>query len=479
MRKISKFSVLSIILSIMLALFSTSMLISMSPPAKASDSDFANSTVFIQAFKDLCDAYPTLASYNTSGYTTLGKPMVTFFVGKGPTKIMIDGAIHAWEYYSGIIIYKLAQWALTNYSSMISAREMLDRCTLILTPTVNLDEWPYSRKNADGVDLNRNFLNGWENGDSNSSSDFYHGPSPASENETKTLRNMMEEYAPSAYVNCHINGGTNGTAGTLIWEQGYTTAFNTTCWDIYNNYSAISQYQGIPINRADDTYTEKGYAIDDAMRNYTIPACFMYEMAPDNQTPDTNAKMPLLRALVSAIIDHFPNAQVFGMKTTTNGYFYWPNETVSYIKIESWFTNVSAVGDQVQANRTGYSFYFPDNKKDGKDIAMENLHFGDYEGSSTWNYMYDINADHKVDGKDIALASMHFGEGSTTWYSTNMTRILVTLVCNDSITEYGLYPITDGWCHIPTGQTYKSMYIDNWFDNSSILEVGAFITFWN
>lgn len=74
---------------------------------------------------------------------------------------------------------------------------------LLLLPCLN--EMGYqkgTRKNSNGVDLNRNFpTKNWEL--TNIEDDYFGGTSPASEEETKFVINAVEKYSPKLILNLH------------------------------------------------------------------------------------------------------------------------------------------------------------------------------------------------------------------------------------------------------------------------------------
>ena len=79
--------------------------------------------------------------------------------------------------------------------------------TWIVVPLVNPDGYERrKRRNAHGVDLNRNFpTRNWR--PSSSRSRMYGGPSPASEPETRAVIRLIERYKPGRIVTIHSIGG--------------------------------------------------------------------------------------------------------------------------------------------------------------------------------------------------------------------------------------------------------------------------------
>lgn len=90
-----------------------------------------------------------------------------------------------------------------------------ERFAIWLVQTVNPDGVASNqRKNAHGVDLNRNFSVGWEPG-SDPSSGYYPGPEPFSEPEARAVRRLAKRVEPDISIFYHqpwnqILGSCNG-----------------------------------------------------------------------------------------------------------------------------------------------------------------------------------------------------------------------------------------------------------------------------
>jgi protein MpaA len=76
-------------------------------------------------------------------------------------------------------------------------------CSAIVMPVVNPDGYDVrKRRNARGVDLNRNFPTAnWQRG--NPRSRLFGGEKPASEPETRAVIRLLERYKPSRIVSIH------------------------------------------------------------------------------------------------------------------------------------------------------------------------------------------------------------------------------------------------------------------------------------
>jgi hypothetical protein len=128
---------------------------------------------------------------------------------------------------------------LENYGTDAEATYVLDHCELYAVPCLNPDGYVYNqttdpggggmwRKNRRdngngtfGVDLNRNYAQGWgvdnQGSSPNSSSDVYRGPSPFSEPETQAIRAFCEAHAFRIALNYHAHGNLH----IYPWGYGY------------------------------------------------------------------------------------------------------------------------------------------------------------------------------------------------------------------------------------------------------------------
>lgn len=135
--------------------------------------------------------------------------------------IVLAAQHHARELNSPVMIIGAMGRVLSNYATDPAIQAVVDNREIYFVPMVNPDGvnhvwsvYNYWRKNrrsnggSFGVDLNRNypFLWGLCGSSSNTGSDIYRGPSPASEPETQTMRNLVARLRPEVYLDFHSSG---------------------------------------------------------------------------------------------------------------------------------------------------------------------------------------------------------------------------------------------------------------------------------
>lgn len=236
--------------------------------------NYETKTSIIGKFKALCTSYPTYANYVSIGKSVLGKDILMFRIGNPSAsgRIMWDAQMHGSEDLGSETGYLFAKWLLS--SGDIRAKYILAHNWFLFVPVVNIDE--YSRVNAHGVDINRNFPVGWgQSGTSTKTSlGTYRGPYAASEPETRALINVWKTYRVKYYINTHTFGGP-----IIYYQTAVPSTTITTLKSRITTYRAT--YGGNPI--ADNTWIRiggPGMAIGTS-ESYGIQS-FLWEIGPCN-----------------------------------------------------------------------------------------------------------------------------------------------------------------------------------------------------
>ncbi len=258
----------------------------------------------VEAFMNLASDYPELMSYETIGMTVEEREIIMFKIGNPfGEKVLFDGAIHAWENVGSEIIYRYARWLLTSGESM--ADEILGSTYTLLIPALNIDSYNDTRKNSNGVDLNRNFASRWEYaGSSNPNSEYYRGPFPISEPESQALIGVFEKYKPKFYVNLH-EGGTY-YAGSTYGNRPYYR-------ELVDKVKDLSDELGVHPYYYQGEFGGSGLAISDAA-NLGIMSFIIELHDPHNPWDIENVIFPKFRVIAvvlsqessSNIVDSVP-----------------------------------------------------------------------------------------------------------------------------------------------------------------------------
>jgi hypothetical protein len=126
------------------------------------------------------------------GESVQGRPIYAYRLGEpagpGVPTVVLIGAMHGNEQQT-----RPALWAIKDGEPVVGAE-------LWLLPTYNPDGIAAgSRRNAHGVDLNRNFPHGWVDLDGN----YESGPRPASEPETRAVMRFLARVRPDRILSFH------------------------------------------------------------------------------------------------------------------------------------------------------------------------------------------------------------------------------------------------------------------------------------
>jgi len=163
----------------------------------------------ISDFNALETQYPRFVSHEYIGKTVRGLNIPLFKVGNSlGGRVMLIGAIHGDELLGSEVLYYFCRWLLEKQEPTY-ADEFLSKNLFLLVPIFNMDNYKVTRKNANAVDLNRNFPVGW--GGSGSSADptawNYKGISASSEPETESMLQALEQWKPSFLQDVHQFAG--------------------------------------------------------------------------------------------------------------------------------------------------------------------------------------------------------------------------------------------------------------------------------
>jgi len=205
--------------------------------------------------ENLAAEFPQYASVSTIGKTYEGRPMKIIKIQANPSvpkkTIWLDGGLHAREWIAVPTVSYIADTLLRTYKTSQNSTFLLDNFDFIIAPILNVDGYDYTwngdrmwRKTRSpnakspcmGTDPNRNWAFHWgEAGSSTQTcSDSYQGPSPASEIEVQTIQSYLCGIKNLVgYINFH--------AYSQLWMSpwGYTSALPADYTD-QNNLSAAA-----------------------------------------------------------------------------------------------------------------------------------------------------------------------------------------------------------------------------------------------
>ena len=127
----------------------------------------------------------------TFGYSVEGRPIVGRILGGGPRCAFLFGVIHGNEPLGGPL--------LDRFIELLQSRPaLMAGWQLVVVPVANPDGLRYgTRRNANGVDLNRNFPA------SNFAASSRHGPHPESEPETQAIVRIIRQFRPERILSVH------------------------------------------------------------------------------------------------------------------------------------------------------------------------------------------------------------------------------------------------------------------------------------
>ncbi len=201
---------------------------------------FWNQAEIERRIDQLAKEFPGLVTKERVGTTVLGRPIHALLVGNRAKCIALVGSVHAGEAGPELILPALANLVRDH-------PEALAKVGLAVIPIVNIDQrerlaegYPYYlRKNAAGVDINRNFkalwgevsyLYGLISADPESAT--YFGPAPESEPEVRAVAQFVETHRPLTVYSYHCVAALAGTDLVYSVAGGNDAAYLQKCLEV-------------------------------------------------------------------------------------------------------------------------------------------------------------------------------------------------------------------------------------------------------
>jgi carboxypeptidase T len=268
------------------------------------DESFHTYEEVVNSLKGLQRQYPNLAEYFEIGTTIEGLPIPGIKISsvKKAHKdefipgILFIGSHHAREHLSTEVPILLSAHILNEYKLNPRIKTLVDSREIYIVPMLNPDGamfditnkkykmWRKNRrvntKKIKGVDLNRNYSQGWGGRGSSGSprSDIYRGPKPFSEPESSAIKAFIES-KPSIRMMLSFHtyselilypwGGSNDEVGGVDQKIFEKMARTMAKW---NNYKPM---------QSSDLYIATGDTCDWAYKDHGI-YCFTFELSPKN-----------------------------------------------------------------------------------------------------------------------------------------------------------------------------------------------------
>ncbi|RFU61145.1 M14 family zinc carboxypeptidase [Peribacillus glennii] len=216
-------------------------------------------------------AYPDLITVKTIGKSEYGRNLYAVSLGKGSSKVFINGSHHAREWMTtNVNMNMIDKYAYAYKKNQkikgYDVRKILTNTTIWFVPMVNPDgvtlqqsglkAFPKSthaglkrmnsgstnfkrwKANAKGVDLNRQYNANWYRlgGASSPSYMNYNGKAPHSAAETKAIVSFVSSFSPEIAVSYHSSGQ------IMYWDYGQTGSRRTKDLAIARKLNGMTGY---------------------------------------------------------------------------------------------------------------------------------------------------------------------------------------------------------------------------------------------
>ena len=165
---------------------------------------------YYSMYDGLISKYPTMFGKHELGKDQSNQYPIYLYQYKPKNyknTIFVTCGVHGYENYTTYIMYLFMKNLLDNSQTPLQLSNLKNNTRILLMPVCNpwgMSQSPKTRWNSRGVDLNRNFDWNWENNPiAKPFTDNYKGTAPFSENESKYIKYVLDNYNIDSAIDFH------------------------------------------------------------------------------------------------------------------------------------------------------------------------------------------------------------------------------------------------------------------------------------
>lgn len=309
--------------------------------------------VHLDDIRPLLDRFQGIGKLEVIGQSVNGQPLYACVAGTGKTKILMWSQMHGNESTTTKALFDLFNWL---QSGDVVSTKWLANCTLYMIPMLNPDgAEAYTRENANGIDLNRDFLN-------------------LSQPESRALLDCFHTVEPDYCFNLHdqrtiYGAGDSGKPATVSFlSPSFNEArdLSPAREQAMNVIVAMNErLQGIipgQVGRFDDSFNRN--CVGDTFQLHNVPT-ILFEAGhfPGDYQRETTRKL-IFTALASALDGISENVVV---NNRIDDYLNIPQNKINFFDFV--YKNVSIYCDGIK-KITNFGAQFSEVLRDG-EIAFE------------------------------------------------------------------------------------------------------------
>ncbi|WP_145464347.1 M14 family metallopeptidase [Staphylococcus hominis] len=245
-------------------------------------------------YDELCNKYPNYVSRKVEGKDILEDEIISYtfkpeeqsFTRNSEEiektfkrfKFFIVSSTHGNERTSIWVLYNLMKLICEKWQTNESLEFLRWNVEFVICPIISPGGYRnFTRINANGVDLNRNFDADWENGSSDKSNTTYRGDAPMSEPEAIVCDNIIKRENPNFVIDFH-NFHAQSTPTSFNWIIGYSDKVNDIADLVLSKMARKwkKQYPDLPQDVVGFGYGSPGIQVGSltnyAQKKYGIPS---------------------------------------------------------------------------------------------------------------------------------------------------------------------------------------------------------------